>query len=121
MWRLTSRSRSEFAVKPTASRKRTGSLTLIADEGLHMRAAPNRISAAERQNGQGRGPIVEKGCRIAAAMLEVAEAEVEFARRRFVVKGTDRSVGLFEAAAAALADDLPPDLRGPLIGIPIRS
>jgi carbon-monoxide dehydrogenase large subunit len=51
------------------------------------------------------------------AMLEVAEADVEFARRRFVVKGTDRSVGLFEAAAAALADDLPPDLRGPLIGI----
>jgi hypothetical protein len=35
--------------------------------------------------------IVEKGCRIAAAMLEVAEAEVEFAQRRFVVKGTDRS------------------------------
>jgi carbon-monoxide dehydrogenase large subunit len=61
--------------------------------------------------------IVERGRRIAAAMLEVAEEDVEFARRRFLVKGTDRSVGLFEAAAAALGDDLPADLRGPLIGI----
>jgi carbon-monoxide dehydrogenase large subunit len=61
--------------------------------------------------------IVEKGRRIAAAMLEVAEADVEFARQRFLVKGTDRFVGLFEAAAAALGTDLPPDLRGPLTGI----
>jgi carbon-monoxide dehydrogenase large subunit len=61
--------------------------------------------------------IVEKGRRIAAAILEVAEADVEFARQRFIVKGTDRSIGLFEAAAAALGTDLPPDLGGPLIGI----
>jgi aerobic carbon-monoxide dehydrogenase large subunit len=60
--------------------------------------------------------IVEKGCRIAAAMLEVADQDVEFARQRFVVKGTDRSVGLFEAAAAAVGRDLPADLRGPLMG-----
>jgi carbon-monoxide dehydrogenase large subunit len=33
------------------------------------------------------------------------------------VRGTDRSVGLFEAAAAALDGDVPADLRGPLIGI----
>src|SRR5205814_6536320 len=58
--------------------------------------------------------IVEKGRRIAAAMLEVAEADVEFAQQRFLVKGTDRSVGLFEAAAAALGSDLPADLRAPL-------
>jgi carbon-monoxide dehydrogenase large subunit len=61
--------------------------------------------------------IVEKGRGIAAAMLEVAEADIEFARQRFLVKGTDRSVGLFEAAAAALGSDLPADLRGPLSGI----
>ncbi len=61
--------------------------------------------------------IVEKGRRIAAAMLEVAEDDVEFARQRFLVKGTDRSVGLFEAAAAALGDGVPPELRGPLMGI----
>jgi len=80
---------------------------------------PRRIVSAppSAKMAKAADQIVEKGCRIAAAMIEVAEAEVEFARRRFVVKGTDRSVGLFEAAAAALADDLPPDLRGPLIGI----
>jgi carbon-monoxide dehydrogenase large subunit len=61
--------------------------------------------------------IVERGGRIAAAMLEVAEADVEFARQRFLVKGTDRSVGLFDVAVAALGNDLPADLRGPLMGI----
>jgi len=45
---------------------------------------------------------VEKGRRIAAALLEVAEEDVEFAWQSFVVKGTDRSVRMFEAAAAAL-------------------
>jgi carbon-monoxide dehydrogenase large subunit len=61
--------------------------------------------------------IVEKGRRIAAAMLEVSEADVEFAGSRFVVKGTDRSVGLFEAATAALSDAIPPELRGELTGV----
>jgi carbon-monoxide dehydrogenase large subunit len=61
--------------------------------------------------------IDEKGRKIAAAMMEVAEADVEFARQRFLVKGTDRSIGLFEAAAAAAGNGLPPDLRGPLVGI----
>ena len=61
--------------------------------------------------------VVEKGRRITAALLEVAEADVEFARGRFVVKGTDRSVGLFAAAAAALDGDVPDDLRGPLTGV----
>jgi carbon-monoxide dehydrogenase large subunit len=61
--------------------------------------------------------IVEKGRRVAAAMLEVSEADVEFAGPRFVVKGTDRSIGLFEAAAAALGDAVPPELRGPLTGV----
>jgi carbon-monoxide dehydrogenase large subunit len=61
--------------------------------------------------------IVEKGSRIAAGLLEVAEQDVEFARQRFVVKGTDRSIGLFEAAAAALGSDVPANLQGPLTGI----
>jgi len=61
--------------------------------------------------------IVEKGRQIAAELLEVAEADLDFAQQRFLVKGTDRSIGLFEAAAAALGNDLPPELRGPLMGI----
>jgi aerobic carbon-monoxide dehydrogenase large subunit len=58
--------------------------------------------------------IVEKGRRIAGALLEVAEEDIEFAQGRFVVKGTDRSVGLFEVAAAVLGDGVSPDLRGRL-------
>src|SRR5436305_11418844 len=58
--------------------------------------------------------IVEKGRRIAAATLEVSEADVEFVAPRFVVKGTDRSIGLFDAADAALGDAVPPALRGSL-------
>ncbi|MFM9883198.1 MAG: xanthine dehydrogenase family protein molybdopterin-binding subunit [Burkholderiales bacterium] len=58
--------------------------------------------------------IVEKGKRIAARLLETAEADIEFARRRFTVKGTDRGVDLFDIARAALRNDMPDELRGPL-------
>ncbi|MEJ0069816.1 MAG: molybdopterin cofactor-binding domain-containing protein [Pseudomonadota bacterium] len=61
--------------------------------------------------------IVEQGRKIAAVMLEAAELDIEFARQRFVVKGTDRAVGLFEVAAAARSDALPAALRGHLTGI----
>jgi carbon-monoxide dehydrogenase large subunit len=58
--------------------------------------------------------IVEKGRRIAGALLEAAEEDIEFALGRFVVKGTDRSVGLFEVAAAVRGDGVAPDLHGRL-------
>jgi len=61
--------------------------------------------------------IVEKGRRIAAWMLEAALADVEFSAGRFAVKGTDRSVGLFEVAAAAERAGAPDDCRGPLDGL----
>src|SRR6185369_5250020 len=61
--------------------------------------------------------IVEKGLRIAAWLLEAAEADIEFSGGSFSVKGTDRSVDLFAAAAAVLRPDTPGDLRGPLDGI----
>jgi carbon-monoxide dehydrogenase large subunit len=61
--------------------------------------------------------IVEKGTRIAAWLLEAADADIEFAGRRFTVKGTDRSVDLFDVAAAGLRDDAPADCRGPLDGL----
>src|SRR5438477_829218 len=50
--------------------------------------------------------IVEKGTRIAAKMLEASEADIEFVAARFRVKGTDRSVGLYEVAATELLDGL---------------
>jgi carbon-monoxide dehydrogenase large subunit len=61
--------------------------------------------------------IVERGIRIAAWLLEAAAADIEFAERKFTVKGTDRSVDLFEVAAAAARPDVPEALRGPLAGV----
>jgi carbon-monoxide dehydrogenase large subunit len=61
--------------------------------------------------------IVAKGRRIAAWLLEAAAADIDFAARRFVVKGTDRSVDLFEAATAAARPDAPEECRGPLDGL----
>ncbi|MGA8494365.1 MAG: xanthine dehydrogenase family protein molybdopterin-binding subunit [Xanthobacteraceae bacterium] len=59
--------------------------------------------------------IIEKGKKIAAHMLETAEDDIGFAGGRFTVKGTDRSVGIFDVAvAAADGKSVPEDLRGPL-------
>jgi carbon-monoxide dehydrogenase large subunit len=60
--------------------------------------------------------VVDRGRRIAAWMLEAAPTDIEFGGRRFRVKGTDRSVDLFEAAAAAARPDAPEACRGPLDG-----
>ncbi len=55
--------------------------------------------------------VVEAGRQIAAHVLEAAAADIEFRAGRFVIAGTDRSVGLLELAGrihAGLA--LPPEL-----------
>src|SRR5215470_2944067 len=61
--------------------------------------------------------IVDKGRRVAAWLLEAAVDDVEFLARRFRVKGTDRSVDLFDVARAAARADAPADARGPLDGL----
>src|SRR2546422_7307138 len=61
--------------------------------------------------------IVDRGQRVAAGVLQAAEADIEFTPRRFRVTGTDRSLDLFAVAAAALRDDVPEELRGPLAGV----
>jgi carbon-monoxide dehydrogenase large subunit len=59
--------------------------------------------------------IIDKGKKIAAHMLETAEEDIGFAAGRFTVKGTDRSVGLYDvAAAAADGNAVPDELRGAL-------
>jgi aerobic carbon-monoxide dehydrogenase large subunit len=65
---------------------------------------------------EGCDQIVERGTRLAAWLLEAAPADIVFAHRRFTVKGTDRSVDLFEVAAAALRPDAPDGLGGALAG-----
>jgi carbon-monoxide dehydrogenase large subunit len=62
--------------------------------------------------------IIEKGMRIAGHVLEAAVEDIAFAGGKFEVKGTDRAIGIFEVARAALErTDLPEELRGPLQGI----
>jgi carbon-monoxide dehydrogenase large subunit len=60
--------------------------------------------------------IVDRGAQLAAWLLEAAPADIEFARRRFTVRGTDRGVDLFDVAAAALRADVPQGLGGALAG-----
>jgi carbon-monoxide dehydrogenase large subunit len=59
--------------------------------------------------------IIAKGLQIASHAMEAAATDIEFIDGRFAVKGTDRSLGIFEIATEALhRNDLPDDLRGPL-------
>ncbi|MGO8924408.1 MAG: xanthine dehydrogenase family protein molybdopterin-binding subunit [Xanthobacteraceae bacterium] len=65
--------------------------------------------------GNASDAVIEKGRKIAAHMLETAEDDIGFAAGRFTVTGTDRSVGIFDVAKAAVdGNAVPEDLRGPL-------
>jgi carbon-monoxide dehydrogenase large subunit len=65
--------------------------------------------------GKASQAVIDKATKIAGHMLETDPADVAFAEGRFTVKGTDRTVGLFEVARAARErNDLPDDLSGPL-------
>jgi carbon-monoxide dehydrogenase large subunit len=56
--------------------------------------------------------LIAKGRRIAAHLLEAAEADIEFTAGRFAVAGTDRSLDLRAVAKAAFAPDrLPPGIE----------
>jgi carbon-monoxide dehydrogenase large subunit len=95
---------------------------LVTGDTLRVQAGGGSASARSMRLGSwvtaiAADQVVEKGRRIAAVMLEVAEADIEFVAPRFVVTGTDRSVGLFETAAAALGDGVPSELRGNLAGV----
>jgi carbon-monoxide dehydrogenase large subunit len=85
----------------------------IVGGGAHS-ARALRLAAVVMANASDQ--VVDKGKRIAAWLFEAAKADIEFAAGRFHVKGTDRSVGLFEVAAAAQRAEAPEDCRGPLDG-----
>jgi carbon-monoxide dehydrogenase large subunit len=62
--------------------------------------------------------IIEKATQIASQVLEADPSDIVFADARFTVAGTDRSISLFEVAAAALTrNDLPEELSGKLDAI----
>jgi carbon-monoxide dehydrogenase large subunit len=59
--------------------------------------------------------VIVKGKQIAAHMLEAAVADIEFARGRFTIAGTDRSIGILEIAhrlqgGISLPGDVPDSL-----------
>ncbi|MGH6894431.1 MAG: xanthine dehydrogenase family protein molybdopterin-binding subunit [Dongiaceae bacterium] len=54
--------------------------------------------------------VIAKGKRIAAVLLESADADIEFAEGRFSVTGTDRTVDFNEVAAAAYDSDVAEEL-----------
>jgi carbon-monoxide dehydrogenase large subunit len=65
--------------------------------------------------GKATEAVIERATKIAGHVLETDPADVAFDEGRFTVKGTDRSIGLFEVARAARErNDLPEDLRGSL-------
>ncbi len=73
-----------------------------SQSGRSMRFASIIVKRASEE-------IIEKGRKIASKALEAAEADIEFTAGRFTVKGTDRSMTLYQAAAreplAASADE----------------
>ena len=58
--------------------------------------------------------LIEKAKNIASHVLEAAVADIEFGDGDFTVKGTDRSISLYELAGKADATELPEDLQGGL-------
>ena len=68
--------------------------------------------------GEASDAIIEKGRQMAAHMLEVAPADIEFSKGDFRVKGSDLKANIFEVAkAAATRADLPENPRGKLDGV----
>jgi carbon-monoxide dehydrogenase large subunit len=65
--------------------------------------------------GKASDALIARAKRIAAHVLEAAEHDVEFSGGNFLVKGTDRALGLFDVAREALRrNDLADELTGPL-------
>jgi len=58
------------------------------------------------------GKVIDKGKRLAAHLLEAAEADLEFADAKFIVAGTDRSIPLTQVARASFQPArLPPGME----------
>jgi len=101
-----------LGVEPAQVRLVTGDTDLVPVGGGSHSGRSMRLGGVVMAKAS--DAIVEKGRRLAAWLLEAAPADIEFAARRFTVKGTDRSADLFVVAAAALRPDTPEALRGPL-------
>jgi carbon-monoxide dehydrogenase large subunit len=103
-----------LGVEPSLVRLIAGDTDRVAVGGGSHSGRSMRLGGVVMAKASDR--LVARGARLAAWLLESAVEDVEFAARRFRVRGTDRAVDLFAVAAAALRDDAPADLRGPLEG-----
>src|SRR5260370_39449587 len=104
-----------LGVEPSQGQLGTGDTDVTVVGGGAHSARAFRLAAVVMATASDQ--IVAKGRRIAAWVLEAAEGADDFSARRFRVKGTDRSIDLFEVAAAALRHDVPENCRGPLDGL----
>jgi carbon-monoxide dehydrogenase large subunit len=93
-----------FGVELSEVRLITGDTDVTVTGGGAHSARALRLAAVVMAKASDQ--IIEKGTRIAAGLLEAAEADLEFSARRFRVKGTDRSVDLYEVAAAGPLEGL---------------
>jgi carbon-monoxide dehydrogenase large subunit len=76
--------------------------------GTLLTSGMSLVAAAEE--------ALDKGRRIAGHVLEAAAEDIVYQGGRFTIAGTDRSLGLFEAARAAAEADLPEELPRRLDG-----
>ncbi len=90
-----------------------GDTDLVAVGGGSHSARSMRMAGVVM--GKASEAVIQKATKIAGHVLETDAADVAFAEGRFTVRGTDRSIGLFEVARIARErSDLPADLRGSL-------
>jgi aerobic carbon-monoxide dehydrogenase large subunit len=102
-----------LGVAPEAVTLITGDSDLVgAGAGSHSgRSMRHAATTARRATNE----IVAKGCRIAAHVLRADATQIAFTDGTFRLNGSNRSVDLFEVAAAAVLDvSLPEELRGSL-------
>ena len=90
-----------------------GDTDIVAEGGGSHSARSMRMAGIVM--GKASEAIIDKGKKIAAHLLEAAVDDIAFNGGRFIIEGTDRSIGLIEVAAAAETDKtLAADLQGVL-------
>jgi aerobic carbon-monoxide dehydrogenase large subunit len=86
-----------FSVEPAQVRLLAGDSDVAKVGGGTHSGRSMRMGGAVMRVAADRA--IEQGRKMAAERLEVSESDVEFVGGRFTVKGTDKSIGLFEVGA----------------------
>ncbi len=89
--------------------------TALIEKGAGTHGSRSMRMAGSAMLGAAKA-LIEKGTLIASHVLEAAADDIAFAAGEFRVRGTDRTVTLAEAAAAARAGKVPEAFQGELAG-----